>query len=87
MFELRNILRSYETALFNSRIFRMVDERWQNHTEWPTIQEMRDADQRVIILSDNDAVQSEELGIMLRDDIVMENHWAKGLDECSARQV
>ncbi|KAL7540701.1 hypothetical protein ACHAXR_010513, partial [Thalassiosira sp. AJA248-18] len=55
---------------FTSRIFRLTDERWTHHTQWPTIQEMRDADQRVLILSDSTIVQSKDLGIMLRGDIV-----------------
>ena len=85
MQELRIILAN--TPRFTSRIFRINDNRWANHNEWPTIQEMRDADQRVIILSDSTIVQSDELGIMLRNSITMENHWLKGLDKCSPRFV
>ena len=85
MQEFRIILAN--TKRFASRIFRINDDRWANHNEWPTIQEMRDADQRVIILSDSTIVQSDELGIMLRNSITMENHWLKGLDKCSPRFV
>jgi len=83
MKELRVIL--YQTTGFSRRMFRLADDRWKNHIEWPTIQELRDTDQRVIVLSDSTIVQSEELGIMLRDRIVLENHWLKGLDKCSPR--
>jgi len=82
MQELRLILQ--KIPRFTNRIFRLADDRWKDHSEWPTVQEMRDADQRVVILSDNNLVQSKELGIMLREDIVMENHW-KGLDKCISR--
>ena len=85
MQEFRIILAN--TPRFKSRIFRINDDIWVNHNEWPTIQEMRDADQRVIILSDSTIVQSDELGIMLRNSITMENHWLKGLDKCSPRFV
>jgi len=85
MRELRILLA--QTTGFTSRIFRLADERWAMKSEWPTIKEMRDADQRVVVLSDNSIVTSEELGIMLRKDIVMENHWSKGLDKCSPRYV
>jgi len=83
MKELRVILQ--QAHGFTNRIFRLADDQWRNHSEWPTIQEMRDADQRIIILSDSKLVQSEALGIMLRRDIVMENHWQKGLDKCYSR--
>ncbi|KAL9188833.1 hypothetical protein ACHAXT_007211 [Thalassiosira profunda] len=83
MKELRRLLR--ELPSFTSKIFRLTDDRWANHTEWPTIQEMRDADQRVIVFSDSTIVQSNDLGIMLRGDISLQNHWLKGLDGCSPR--
>mmetsp|Transcript_7528 Transcript_7528/g.16393 ORF Transcript_7528/g.16393 Transcript_7528/m.16393 type:complete len:84 (+) Transcript_7528:156-407(+) len=83
MKELRVVLQ--QATGFTDRIFRLADDRWADHTEWPTIQEMRDADQRVVILSDNSIVSSKELGILERDDIVMENHWLKGLDKCTPR--
>ena len=73
MRELRVLLQ--QTPGFTSRIFRIADDNWKNHTdEWPTVQEMRDADQRVVIFSDDMIVQSEELGIMLRSEVVTENH-------------
>jgi hypothetical protein len=82
MKELRVILQ--QAPGFTNRIFRLADDRWKNHTEWPTIQETRDTDQRVLILSDSKMVLSEELGIVLREDIVMDNHW-KGLGKCIPR--
>ena len=85
MQELRIILAN--TPRFTSRIFRINDDRWANYKEWPTIQAMRDSDQRVIILSDSTIVQSHDLGIMLRNSITMENHWLGGLDKCSPRFV
>lgn len=70
---------------FARRMFKISSEKWANHNQWPTIQEMRDADQRIIILSDSTIVQSEELGIMVRGDIVIENHWLNGLNDCTPR--
>ena len=84
MQELRILLQQKDNEGFTRRIFKMHDELWSNHTQWPTIQEMRAADQRIIILSDSPIVQSDELGIMLRGDIVMENHWLK-FEKCSPR--
>ena len=86
------IMKKLRTILANSsgltsRIFNINDERWDHHQEWPTIQEMRDADQRVIMLSDSSIVKSTDLGIMLRNSIVMENHWLGGFDECRPRLV
>ena len=83
------IMKKLRTILANSsgltsRIFNINDERCQ---EWPTIQEMRDADQRVLMLSDSSIVKSDQLGIMLRNSIVMENHWLGGFDECRPRLV
>ncbi|KAL7544455.1 hypothetical protein ACHAWF_007832 [Thalassiosira exigua] len=83
MKELRAVLQ--QTPGFTRRIFRMTDDRWGNHTEWPTVREMREADQRVVVLGDSEIIQSEELGIMLRSTVVMENHWGKGLNKCSPR--
>lgn len=83
MRELRLILGN--TPALTSRIFRITDERWDNHKEWPTIQEMRDADQRVVILSDSTIVSSDDLGVHFRWNLVMENHWLGGLDTCSNR--
>lgn len=56
---------------FANRVFRMSDMRWKDHSEWPLIREMREADQRVVILSDSIALESSEHGIMWRNDIVM----------------
>lgn len=70
MRELRLILGN--TPALSGRIFRITDERWDNHKEWPTIQEMRDADQRVLILSDSTIVSSNDLGINFRWNLVME---------------
>lgn len=86
------IMKRLRTILANSpgltsRIFNINDERWDHHQEWPTIQEMRDANQRVIMLSDSSIVKSDQLGIMLRNSIVMENHWLGGFDECRPRLV
>ena len=69
---------------FAARVFRMSDSRWRRHKEWPLIQEMRDADQRVVILCDSSILRTEKLGILWRRDIVIENHW-EGLDECTNR--
>jgi len=70
MRELRLILSN--TPALTSRIFRLQDERWDNHKEWPTIQDMRDANQRVLILSDSTIVSSVDLGVNFRWNIVME---------------
>ena len=56
---------------FANRVFRMSDTKWKDHGEWPLIREMREADQRVIILSDSVTLKSSEHGIMWRNDIVM----------------
>ena len=58
MQELRIILAN--TPRFTSRILRINDDRWANYKEWPTIQAMRDSDQRVIILSDSTIVKSHD---------------------------
>ena len=84
MRKLREILQ--QTVGFTDRIFRIEDERWSNHSEWPKIQELRDADQRVIIFSDNSIVHSSDYGIMLRSNIVMENMWGS-LDGCTPRNA
>jgi hypothetical protein len=62
------------------------DELWQNHTEWPTIAQMRAADQRVLILVDNAIVASNNLGLHFRSNVTVENHW-RGIrvDSCSPR--
>ncbi len=83
MRELRILL--YQTPDFTRRIFNIYDARWDDY-EWPTVQQMIDADQRIIILSDNALVQSKELGIMLRANIMMENHW-DGVGECIPRNT
>ena len=67
------------------RIFRVNDKHWENHTEWPTIAQMREADQRVLILVDNSVVASNDMGIHYRYNVTMENHWQGSLDSCSPR--
>ena len=85
---IRNALRDLleQTPDFASRIFRVNDERWENHTaEWPTIAQMRAADQRVLILVDNPRVASNDMGIHFRYNVTTENHWKGSLDSCSPR--
>lgn len=81
MRQLRVILK--QTVNFTKRIFNIHDKRWSDH-EWPTIQQMRDADQRIVIFSDNHIVQSEEYGIMLRDNVMFSNMWGI-LNGCTPR--
>mmetsp|Transcript_26339 Transcript_26339/g.43450 ORF Transcript_26339/g.43450 Transcript_26339/m.43450 type:complete len:459 (-) Transcript_26339:478-1854(-) len=81
--ELRNLLE--QVPELARRIFRVNDHRWENHTEWPTISEMREADQRVLILVDNAAVASNEKGIHFRYNVTIENFWKGNLDSCSPR--
>jgi hypothetical protein len=59
------------TPSFTNRIFRITDPQWQRHREWPMIKEMRKADQRILLLVDSFELQSDELGIMWRNDIVI----------------
>ena len=60
---------------FAARVFRVSDLHWRNHKEWPLIREMREADQRVVILCDTSALQSEKLGILSRRDfVIVSNH-------------
>lgn len=63
---------------FARRIFRMTSSRWHGHKDWPTIQDMRDSDQRVIILADSLVLEIDSLGIMWRNDIVMASVWLYG---------
>ena len=75
----------HDNPTFADRIFRILDPRWKNHKEWPLINELRKANQRILILADNRNLQSEELGIMWRNDLVIENHWQGGLGKCTNR--
>jgi hypothetical protein len=56
---------------FSKRIFRITDPMWKRHKDWPMIKELRKADQRVLLLVDSFELQSDELGIMWRNDIVI----------------
>lgn len=70
---------------FRDQLFRFNDDRWENHTNWPTIAEMRSAMQRILILVDHSQVASNEMGVYHKYDITVENHWQGSLDSCSPR--
>ena len=57
---------------------------WDNHDEWPTLNEMRSAGQRLFILHDRSDFRSTEYGFMYRADVMKENFW-EGLDDCIER--
>ena len=69
---LRNLLMSVDLAGFTDRIFRISDDLWTNHSNWPTLEELRSADQRVVIMSDSPIIQSAHVGIMWKFNITSE---------------
>jgi hypothetical protein len=87
--EMKPYLRAGIDAVPNlkKRMFRPAD--WKNHTDWPTVQELVDKDQRVIMVVDNDDV-SGDYGdgayIFFRDNMTVENMYAVvDVDSCENR--
>ena len=56
-------------------LFNYKDPRWADHNTWPTIQELIDANQRVIMVSDRETMcgQYGRGFVMYRPDVTMEN--------------
>lgn len=71
---LRNLLASVNLTGFTDKIFRINDDKWSNHTNWPTLDELRSAGQRIIVLSDSQIIQSSHIGIMWKFNITSEFH-------------
>mmetsp|Transcript_22316 Transcript_22316/g.45722 ORF Transcript_22316/g.45722 Transcript_22316/m.45722 type:complete len:546 (+) Transcript_22316:3-1640(+) len=73
--------------------FKYNDTLWQDHSDWPTLDEMRDSNQRFVIFTDQSEIIDQDLGIMYKEQIIKENAWnepdAEGkimdLEECEGR--
>jgi hypothetical protein len=64
--------------------FKYDDARWANHDEWPTISELKFANQRLFIFSDRSEFISSEYGIMHNQQVMKENDW-RGIVSCISR--
>jgi hypothetical protein len=71
--KLRDELKSlfHNNPSFAERVFRINHPMWKGYKEWPTALEMRQANQRVIILVDSYVLESDDLGIIWRNDVVI----------------
>ena len=64
--------------------FKYDHELWKDHDDWPTIDELRKANQRLVLFVDRSEIINPEYGIMHKRQVVQENFWV-GIDGCSAR--
>ena len=76
---------------FTSLLFNPWDNRWRQHKEWPTLPEMVNAGQRIIMLIDKADVskrwnEPDRYPILYRSDVTAENMWAQtGTHTCEQR--
>ena len=64
--------------------FKHNDERWSNHNEWPTMNELRAANQRLFVFSDRSEFYSSQYGFMHNRQVLRENDW-RGILSCDSR--
>eukprot|EP00956_Cyclotella_meneghiniana_P017184 scaffold27748_cov70-Cyclotella_meneghiniana.AAC.3 len=64
--------------------FKYDDELWSNHDEWPTVEELRSANQRLIIVTDRSEFISTDYGFMHNRQVLRENDW-RGITSCLSR--
>ncbi|KAL7469398.1 hypothetical protein ACHAXS_009649 [Conticribra weissflogii] len=55
--------------------FKYNDTLWQNHSDWPTLDEMRKTNQRLVIFTDQSEIIDPDFGIMYKKHIMKENEW------------
>ena len=64
--------------------FKHNDEKWSNHNDWPTMNELRAANQRIFIFSDRSEFYSSQYGFMHNRQVLRENDW-RGILSCDSR--
>ena len=64
--------------------FKYNDAAWENHDEWPTMNELRQANQRVFVFSDRSEFFDLEYGFMHNQHVMQENDW-QGIGACISR--
>lgn len=60
---------------------------WANHNEWPTMRELINSGQRIIMVVDQRAISGhyQKFTVLYRPDVTAENMWAKTDDSCAER--
>ncbi|KAL7490207.1 hypothetical protein ACHAW6_015975 [Cyclotella cf. meneghiniana] len=66
--------------------FKFEDERWTNHDEWPTMNELREANQRLFVFFDRTEFDDSQYGFMYNQYVMQENDW-RGIDTCDSRYM
>jgi len=64
--------------------FKYDDELWQDHADWPTLEEIRVSGQRLFMFADKPDLIDTNYGFMYNRHVLQENHW-EGIDECAPR--
>ena len=64
--------------------FQYDDEKWKEHSDWPTINEMIQSNQRILLFTDRSEHAESEYGFMYREDVLVENNW-EGIEGCRER--
>eukprot|EP00804_Cyclotella_cryptica_P014100 CCRYP_005551-RA/>CCRYP_005551-RA protein AED:0.11 eAED:0.15 QI:0/0/0/1/1/1/2/0/681 len=64
--------------------FKFDDGLWQDHEEWPTMSELREANQRLFVFFDRSEFADSEYGFMHNEQVVQENDW-RGIESCDSR--
>ena len=64
--------------------FKYDDDMWKNHAEWPTLDEIRQSNQRIFVFSDQSEHRDTKYGFMYREDAMQENFW-EGIETCTQR--
>lgn len=64
--------------------FKYDDGLWSKHDEWPTVEELHSANQRLLIVSDRSEFISKDYGFMHNHHVLRENDW-RGITSCLSR--
>ncbi|KAL9183449.1 LOW QUALITY PROTEIN: hypothetical protein ACHAXT_004305 [Thalassiosira profunda] len=66
--------------------FKYDDDLWKDHSDWPTLAEIRESGQRLFVFSDHPDLIDSEFGFMYDREVMQENDW-RSLDECVSRYM
>ena len=64
--------------------FKYDDEKWTEYSDWPTINEMIQSNQRIMLFTDRTEHAESEYGFIFRENVLKENNW-EGIEGCRER--
>ena len=68
-------------------LFKYDDARWEDHTDWPTLDEIRSSGQRIFVFTDrSEYAEDKEFAFMHNRNVLKENNW-EGITVCEARYM